>query len=384
MIANPLRLSRERCILYGAVLTLLCLVQVRFVVAQGFGDWSAFWSAGATAGTPDLLDPARHAGWQHAHHLLTTIFPYLPGAAWALAPLKNAPLALGYALNFIAMAAAAVAAAVVGARLYRMPRTLAVVFAFAWAPVIAALATGQNSPLGLLLAMLATLGIVASSPLLAGIAVGLLLYKLSYALPFIALLAVRRNVRALGVVALFAGAWYVAGVSATAGDWHWPAHYVQALRGYALPDARFNAVKAISVSHLLLRMGVAQTAAMLAGAALLLAALPQLARVAPLEAASFTPLLGLAAGPHTLPYDVALALPALYYTMTHAREPFRTRGICAVYLAAPLWLLSGIVRFDVLAVVCDGAVLLWLLKGLHESTARPHLGIADTRNRSQA
>lgn len=384
MNANPLRLSRERCILYGAVLTLLCLVQVRFVVAQGFGDWSAFWSAGATAGTRDLLDPARHAAWQHAHHVLTTIFPYLPGAAWLLAPLANAPLAVGYAINFAVMAAAAAAAALLGARVYRMPRALAIVFAFAWAPVIAALATGQNSPLGLLLAMLATWGIAASSPLLAGIAVGLLLYKLSYALPFIALLAVRRNARALAVVALLAAVWYVAGVSATSGDWQWPAHYVQALRGYALPDARFNAVKAVSVSHLLLRIGVAQTAAMLAGAALLLAALPLLVRLPALEAASFTPLLGLAAGPHTLPYDVALALPALYYTMTHAREPFRTRGICAVYLAAPLWLLSGIVHFDVLAIVCDGAVLLWLLKGLHESTARPHLGIADTRNRSQA
>lgn len=384
MNANPLRLSRERCILYGAVLTLLCLVQVRFVVAQGFGDWSAFWAAGATAGTRDLLDPAQHAAWQHAHHVLTTIFPYLPGAAWVLAPLKNAPLALGYAIDFIVMAAAAGAAALLAARIYRISRTLAIVFAFAWAPVIAALATGQNSPLGLLLAMLAIWGIVASSPLLAGVSVGLLLYKLSYALPFVALLAVRRNARALAVVALFAAVWYAAGVSATAGDWQWPWHYVQALRGYALPDARFNADKAVSISHLLLRVGVAQTAAMLAGAALLLAALPLLARVPPLEAASFTPLLGLAAGPHTLPYDVALALPALYYTMTHAREPFRTRGICAVYLAAPLWLVSGIVHFDVLAVVCDGAVLLWLLKGLHESTARPYLGIAHTRNRSQA
>lgn len=384
MNANPLRLSRERCILYGAVLTLLCLVQVRFVVAQGFGDWSAFWSAGATAGTRDLLDPARHAAWQHAHHLLTTIFPYLPGAAWLLAPLKNVPLALGYAINFIVMAAAAASAALLAARIYRISRTLAIVFAFAWAPVIAALATGQNSPLGLLLTMIAIGAVAAGSSAFAGIAVGLLLYKLSYAVPFIALLAARRNVRALAIVAVFAAAWYVAGASATAGDWQWPAHYVQALRGYALPDARFNAVKAISISHLLLRAGVSQTAAMLAGAALLLAALPLLARVPALEAVSFTPLLGLAVGPHTLPYDVALALPALYYTMTHAREPFRTRGICAVYLAAPLWLLSGIVHFDVLAVVCDGAVLLWLLKGLHESTARPHLGIADTRNRSQA
>lgn len=384
MTANPLRLSRERSFLYGGALAALCLLQVRFVVAQRFGDWSAFWAAGATAGSADLLDPQRHAAWQLHHHLLATIFPYLPGAAWLLWPLRDASLAAGYAINFVVMALATLVAAQIASRVYGIPRALAVLYAFAWAPLIAALATGQNAPLGLVLAMLAIAALAGDSWLVCGLAVGALLYKLPYALPFIALLAVRRNARALAVVAACAAAWYFTSVAATAGDWHWPVHYAHALRGYALADARFNEFKAISVPHVLFRAGVPQLAAMLCAGVLYAIALPVLARVSLLESASFVPLLGLAAGPHTLPYDVALMLPALYFVMVRAAEPLRTRAICAMYLVAPLWLLSGVLHFDILAVVCDGLFAAWLVKGWHESTSGTYIGIADSRNRSEA
>lgn len=384
MNANPLRISRARTLLYGGALTALCLLQVRFVVAQRFGDWSAFWAAGATAGTPDLLDPRRHAAWQTQHHLLTTIFPYLPGAAWVLWPLKHSSLAAGYAVNFAVMALAAAAAAMIAARVYRVSRDLAALYAFAWAPVIAALATGQNAPLGLVLAMLAVAAFAADSSLACGLAVGALLYKLPYALPFIVLLAVRRDVRALAVLAGCGIVWYFASVAATAGDWHWPLHYADALRGYAAADARFNAVKAISVPQLLMRAGIGQTAAVVLGGVLFAAALPVLVRSERLEAASFAPLLSLAALPHTLPYDLTLILPALYFLMTHLREPLRTRAACAIYLVAPLWLLSGVLRFDVLALVCEGLFVVWVVKGWYESTTRPYLGIADSRNRGEA
>jgi hypothetical protein len=359
-------------------------VQVRFVVAQGFGDWGAFWAAGATAGTPALLAAHKHAAWMVHHHLPATIFPYLPGAAWLFFPIRHAPLAAGYAINFLLMAACIALAAIISARVYRLSRTFALISAFAWAPAIAALATGQISPLGLLLVVLAIAGIAVDSPVLCGVAVGLMLYKLPYALPFVALLAVRRNVRALLVVAAFAVFWYVASVAATAGDWQWPAHYAAALQGYAAADARYNAEKAVGLPLLLLRAGVPQFTAILCGAAFFALALPMLARMPALEAASLTPLLGLALGPHTLPYDLALVLPALYYVMTHVREPLRTRAACAMYLVAPLWLLSGVVHFDVLAPICEGLALLWILKALSESTARSHLTIADPRNRSEA
>jgi hypothetical protein len=282
------------------------------------------------------------------------------------------------------MAIAAAAAAIIASRVYSISKSVSVLFTFAWAPVIAALATGQNSPLGLLLITIAVGGIAADSWIAPGVAIGLLLYKLPYALPMLALLLLRRNWRGVAVVAGFAALWFLASVAATAGDWHWPAHYADALRAYAGPDARFNIDKAISVPQWLFRAGVPQSAAMLAGAALFLAALPILLRFSKLEAASFMPLLGLAVGPHTLPYDLALMLPALYYVMTHVPEPLRTRAVCAIYLVAPLWLLSGIIHFDVLAVVCDGLLLVWLLKGLHESTRSPYIRVADSGNRGEA
>lgn len=361
-IAPPLRLSRERILLYGAALTVLCLVQVRFVVAQRYGDWSAFWSAGATAGTRDLLDAQRHAAWQQAHHVTTTIFPYLPAAAWFLIPVKYAPLGVGYALNFAVMAAAVLGAAFVAARAYRISRDAAGMLAFAWAPVAAALSTGQNSPAGLLLSLGAIASLLSRSWLGAGLCAGALLYKPLYAVPFVALFLLRRNARAVAVVAACACAWYLLSVAATAGDWNWPAHYLDAIRGYAGADARVNAVKAVGIPQVLLRAGMEPLYAYGSGAVLFVLALPALARMPLLEAASFAPLLALATGPHTLPYDLALALPAMFYAVSHGREPVRTRAICALYLLAPIWLLSGFLRFDVLAVLCAPLTIAWLLR----------------------
>ena len=384
MIAAPLRLSRERIAMYATLLTAICLVQVKFVVAQGFGDWSSFWSAGATAGTADLLDPHNHIAWQTAHHLPTTIFPYLPGTAWFLVPFTPFSLPVGYGLNFLLMALITIGAGMLAARIYSMPPALTTILLFAWAPVTAALSTGQNSPVGLLLSLAAIFGIVANSSVIAGVAAGLLLYKFPYALPFVILFALRRNARALALVVLFAAIWYVLSVAATAGDWNWPQHYASALHAYLGPDARYNAVKAISIPSLLMRGGMDQTIAIIAGAAIFAMAIPLLVRMPLLEAASFTPLLALAASPHVLPYDLALAAPAVFYLMTHASEPLRTRLICVLYLLAPLWLLSGVLRFDVLAIICDGLAIAWILKGYNESTPRRHFDIADTRNRGKA
>jgi len=384
VIAAPLRLSRDRVLLYGALLAAVCLVQVRFVVAQGFGDWSAFWSAGATAGTPNLLDPSKHTAWQTAHHLLTTVFPYLPGAAWFWFPFKPLSLSAGYFVNLILMAAAIVIAGGIAARVYAIRSDIATILVFAWAPVTAALATGQNSPAALVIALIAILGLSSGMPLMAGFAVGALLYKLPYALPLILLLIARRNIAALAVTFACAILWYVLSVAATAGDWNWPAHYLGALQAYFGPDARFNAVKTVGIPSLLMRAGISAPIAALAGAALFAVAVPLLVRRPLLEAAALALLAGLAASPHTLPYDLALALPALFYLVTHLAEPLRTRLICALYLIAPLWLLSGVLHFDVLAVICDGLTIAWILKGYDEPAPGTNLDIADPRNRSEA
>lgn len=383
MIARPVSLPRRHAII-AALLVVFGAQQIRWVMAQGYGDWSAFWAAGATAGTSALLDPRRHFAWQKAHHLLTTIFPYLPGTAWLLAPFKALSLRAGYALNLTIMTIAGIAAALLAARTYRIHPFSATLLVFAWAPTMAALATGQIAMIGLLLSVVATFGLASGASVLCGLAVGAMLYKVTYAVPFVLLLAVRRDARALFVVLACGIVWYVVSVAATGGDWQWPAHYGTALHAYFGPDFRQNAEKAVSVSGLLLRAGVPDWPALAVGAVFLVIALPLLARAPVLEAASFTPLLALAFGPHTLPYDAVLALPAIFYIYTHASGPVRTAFMATFYLIAPLWIFTDTFHFDVLAVLCDSLALVWIAKGYYESTASTHLRIAHSGDRSQA
>jgi hypothetical protein len=232
--------------------------------------------------------------------------------------------------------------------------------------------------------MLAIAALAVDAEFAAGLATGALLYKWPYALAFVMLFAVRRQYRALGVVAACGIAWYMLSVAATAGDWNWPGHYVDAVRSYFTADAHFNAAKAVGLPMLLMRLGIPSWAAIAAGIVLFAFALRPLMRAPMLEASSMVPAVALAASPHTLPYDCALVLPALFYFMTHAPEPLRTRLICVAYLLAPLWLLSGVLHFDVLAVVVDGLVIAWIVKGYNESTSLADLHVADSRDRRKA
>lgn len=333
-------------------MTILCLLQVRFVVAQNFGDWSAFQSAGATAGSRALLDPLLHTAWQTTHHVPHSTFPYLPGAAWVLVPLAQLPPAEGYAFNFLLMACAALFAALTAAKVFAVRKDVAVVSVFAWAPLVAGLATGQNAPLGLLLVTLAARGLAARSWLLTGVACGALLYKPLYGVPLLLLLVLRREWRACGVAAACTLLWYLASVSATAGDLLWPSHYAAAIGGYALHDFQVNALKAIGIPQILMRAGLQPVTAYAAGLALFVFSLPLIVRLDAARAVALVMLASLAFGPHTQPYDLALALPAIWCYLREASNAFTRAAIAAMYAAAPLWLLSGVFRFDVLAPIC--------------------------------
>jgi Glycosyltransferase family 87 len=355
----PLALSTERVVLYACGLTLLCLAQIKLVLNQRFGDWTVFWSAGATAGTEHLLDPHKHADWQAAHHLPLSPFVYLPGTAWLFLPFKHLSVMQGYAFNAAIMFGILICAGLLCARIYSLPKWFAVLAVLAWAPAIAGVTTGQISPLGLLLSALVILAIVERKPFLAGAAAGLLLYKPPYAIPFLLFFLVRRDWRALAAATAVALVWYAASVTATGGDAAWPIHYVHTVQSYFGPDFAFNGGKAVSIPALLLRAHAPLWLATLVAVAMLFSAIPLLARRPMLEAASMTPLVGLAANPHTWPYDVVLALPALFFLMKSLPERRRTFVICALYLTAPLWFFTPILHFDVLAVLCIGLYAYW-------------------------
>ena len=340
-------------------LALIGLVPVVGAFAAGLHDWPAFWSAGATAGTPDLVDTARHLAWQRAHGLPEAFFAYPAGSAWLFAPFGWLPITAGFVLHGLLMLAAAIAAGWVAAPVYGLDRRVSVLAVLAFAPVTASVVLGQNGTLGLLLAVVAIAGLVTGRPLVAGLAIGLLLYKPTFAIPLIGLLLLRGRWRELLVVALAGALWYVAGVVAAAGDWLWLNPWLTGLGGYLDLDFAGNADKAVSLPGLLARLGLPGVVPVIAAVALVAVSLPRLARAPMLEAASVACLLGVAVSPHAWGYDAALAVPFLLWLLA-GHGPLgtspRTIVVVAAYVLAPFWLVSRQTVVSAVAIVVLGLV----------------------------
>jgi Glycosyltransferase family 87 len=371
-------------------------------VRHGAGDWRVFASAGSLAGTRALLAPPE--AWQ--------AFFYLPGASWALVPFARMPLAVSFALDALCMLACAALAGVVAARTFdrrahdtftlriadrraqdaftlrivdrcapdavvsRLSRrgmsvTIASVTGWSvkdtvatfvlWPPVVyAAAIAGQNAPLGLLLAQLAIAGVAARSVVLTAVPIGLLLYKPTYALPFVVLLLMRRRVRELAIVAGIGVAWYAASVAATGGDWAWPLAWTRLIARFAAGDFAVNAPFAVSLPGVLIRLGATPGLVVAVVALVAVACAVALRRVGAVEAACAACLAGLALSPHAWAYDAVLALPMIAYTASRLDERARTRLLLALSLIAPLFFVSPLLGFDPLAVVVIGGTFAWL------------------------
>jgi hypothetical protein len=351
----------ERVRLYGVGLFLIGMSQMRFVRSVGqFWDWVGFYSAGALAGTRALLDPVAYAAWGAEHHLPVIGFVYMPGFAWVLVPAAHLPLAWGFALNAAVMVVCCLLAAPVAARTYQLSWQFCLLTILAWAPTTAAIVTAQNSPAGALLSLAVVLGFIRDDAVLTGLSVGALMYKPTYALPFVFLVLVFRRWKAFGVLCACGVVWYLLSVSATGGDWLWPISYLHSLTGYVGPDFIGNRFKAVSLPGLLMLIGTPHAIAFVAGLILLVAGVARMPRVQPLEAASLAGLVGLAASPHAWAYDAAVALPAVFWVISVVAEPWRTRIIVIAFAIAPLWLASNVIHFDPLAFVIIGGAVAWL------------------------
>ncbi len=363
----PLRISRDRVAIYGAALFAIGLWQlVRNTVAdRNFADWAFFWTGGATAGTRALLDPHLHLAFERSHGLEAGIWPYLPAFAWLYVPASHLPIAVGYAISVAAMLGIAAIAGVLLADAFAMPRWFGVVVTLAWAPVKVAALGGQNTPLALLLVAMAIAAARRGSPWQLGLAVGLLLYKPSIAAPFAVLLLVRREWRALAIVAGCAVAWYLLSVPASGGDWAWPKLYAAAIGAYYTPDFLSNAANAVSLPGVLIRFGVSAAVAAGVGAAAFVVCLPRLARIDSVAALSVTAALAVAVSPHAWHYEPVILVPAIFYAMRGVREPMRTWSIVAAYVVADVsifdipWLtwnvLAAVVLFWTVLVVVSAS-----------------------------
>jgi hypothetical protein len=359
-------LSPDRIWLYGISLALIgCGPSIVLLARSGPGfwintDWQAFWAAGATVGTPDLLNPSRHTAWQLAHHVLSAPFVYPPAVAWAFRPLAALPPDIGFFVNALVMALSCIASAVIASRVYGIRPSVAILMMIAWSPCMTAGLQGQISPIALLLTMLAIQLFLRAKQAGFGAVVGLLLFKPADALPLFALIVARKLWAAAFVVLAIAAAWYLASVTATAGDWQWPIHSLRAISDWFAADAARNIDKAVSLPLLLVRFGVRPLIANAIGIAILAAVIPLLARAGRIESASMAPLVGLATSSHAWQYEAVLAMPAIYWAATTLREPWRTPVLASAYVLSAMWMLLVFIHFDPLFIVIVGGAGAWV------------------------
>ena len=351
----PLRISSQRIWLYGSALFVLGLLPA--ILAHP-GDWPRFWAAGATVGTGTLLDPSSHIAYQIAHGLSTGVWTYPPAFAWAFVPAAHLPIAVGYALNFALTLCGVALSGWILAGVFGFERWFGVVASLAWQPALYAAAVGQTSGIWLFFTVLAIAAAVRGSVPGLGGAVGMLLLKPTFGLPFAAVLLARRQSKTCAIVVLFAAVLYLASVAATGGNWRWIPEYAATLKALSHTDlgALYNG---ITLPMILARLGAPPVVAIALGASAFIAFLPGLARASAVQAMSLTSFLAIVLSPHAWMYDATLMLPALFYAMRYMEEPWRTRVVVAAYILAAAWMPGVLLlRFNLLALIgLAGAVL---------------------------
>lgn len=347
--------AAERLTRVGLSCALAWVLLAAFFVRGTGDDWRIFWNAGHRVGS-DALITVSH-------------FAYTPGAAWALWPFAQLPLAAGYFLYVAVMVALAVGAAWLATKVYILSLPVATLMALAWAPFTIAICLGQNTPVALLCVMLAIVGFVRTDQTLAGISVGMLLYKPSDAVPLMFLFLIWKQWRALGIVVLWGLGWYLLSAIATS-DWIWPVAYVRMLAVLYRHDVALNADYAISLPTMLVRLGTPTLVAWAVGAATLVASAPLLLRVSRLQAASVVPLIGIACSPHAWGYEAMLALPAMWLAASRL-SPLRTALLIAAYAIAPIYLYVRPLHFDALAIPVLAGAAYWFASKVRGLVAQP-------------
>jgi hypothetical protein len=357
-----LPLPEKRVRLWAVALAALGLVPIDTAFRNGGADFPAFWAGGATVGTLDLVDPARHIAWQAAHGVPMLDWPYPPAVAYLYAPIAPLPIWLGFAMHAVVMLGLVALAGLLAARAFNLAPNVALLLAFAWAPCTAGVVVGQNAPLAVVLALWAIDALRRDRPIEIGLACGLMMYKPTLALPLIGLLVLRGRWRALIVTAAVVAAGYLASVPASAGDWGWPMAWWNGLQPWLARDLVGNADKAISVPGLIGRLpGVPSWLPNLCAAAIVGLALRGLRRAPIVEAGAAACLLALAVGPRVWGYEAGLMLPVIAWVAGGGvSEPWRTR---LVFITLPLglfWLVSLLTVVSGVAVVVIVATALWL------------------------
>ena len=359
-MVSSLGLSPGRIRLYSASFALLGLLAFRAAP----GDWRVFLYGAQHLGSQSLFNPPD----------ISLSFLYPPAFGYLLAPFALLPLALSYAAIVVAMLICAWVGASLLARYYSASQGLAYALVFAWCPTLNAAAIGQNSSFGLLCILASLGGMLRNSMLGTALPLGLLLYKPTYAAPFLILLLVRWRWRELLVVSAMGALWYLASVPA-AGTTNWLPLWVHLLHGIYAPDFAFNADKAMGVVALLLRFGVPWPVVALLASCMGAIALPVLRRADPRVAYALAGLLVLNLNSHIWSYDAVLALPAIFWAASTVPSRIRIPVMLVAYVGGVSSLIIGITHLNGLLLPVIGGmvaaiVLHWLPARRPDDVAR--------------
>ena len=360
----PIRLAPGRFWLWGVGLSLASGIIMVGAPYNLWVDFPQFWYAGQLVGTPTLIDPASQQAWMIAHHYEVFQFLYPPGTAWLYWPIGWLPIAAAFWVQAAAVVAIGFAAAWVAARAFDLDTRVAIVATLAWTPVLGSAAVGHLESLGLLLALVAIWALRNDRDLIAGLAVGGVLFKPTLALALLAILVLRLRWRAWFGVAIVAFGWYLLGVAGSAGDWLWPKDWLVLTAPYFDMDLAHNVNKTIGIPELVAGHGAPAWLGYGLAAAVALVALPRLLRAPIVEAAAAACLVGLLVSPHSLSYEAVMALPFLLWmlgtTGSGIAEPWRTWLLIPVYVAAQLFVITPYLGFSVFVVIVAVLAAVWI------------------------
>lgn len=377
----------RRARLWLVAATIACWLPLLGMPARRWLDFDSFWVAGRFAFTSRLVDLTSILEYQAAHGLPLTPFLYPPDVALIYVPFSWLPIGVAAALHVGLQFAALIGAALLGARVYGLPRRWAVLGALAWSPAAAAVLSGQNSAVLLLLAVATAAGLVRASlapadrahtgSRVAGLASGLATYRPQQGLPLLALAGWRSAWRTLAIGLAVVVIQYLLGVIATGGMIDWPAHWLSMVGAETGEDFRSVGWQALSLPGLLGRLSVAgsQPGSILGpallgyavGAAVILLSLRPLRDWDAPRAVALACTLILFAGPRGWSYDGTLLLPAVAVIARDSAErgwPWQRRWLlAAAYGTALLWPIGGFIGFNPEALVVLAAPFVLLRAG---------------------
>lgn len=299
------------------------------------GDFPAFYAAAVLAPSGSLerlYSPSEQAAVQAAawDSLDTTYlsFAYPPYMALLLAPLGTMePLPSKMLFFLISVVVLAAACAATARATGRTPATI-LALALVCAPLLSGISAGQNIAFSLALYSLTVLALLRRRHLLAGLAAGLLLFKPNFGLIIIAALALGGSARCLAgaIVAAF----FYEGIAQVAFGSRWLSAWIEAARVFAMRDYQANSHQMVSLAGLIEALapgalfsatpnGLAIFVCLAVFATAGLAAVAVLRRAPKdqriISAALLAGPLAVVVSPHTMYYDIPLALFPLAFCL---------------------------------------------------------------------